>query len=111
MPKFVYEAGLELKGALTELGMEAAFQPMKADFSGIDGTRDLYLDEVFHKAFIAVDEVGTEAAAATAAVIGTKTSPVHEPCLEVKVDRPFFLLIRDVRTEVILFMGRVLDPK
>jgi len=111
MPKFAYEAGLELKGALTELGMEAAFQPMKADFSGIDGTRDLYLDEVFHKAFITVDEAGTEAAAATAAVISTKTSPVQEPCLEVKVDRPFFLLIRDVRTEVILFMGRVLDPR
>lgn len=111
VPKFNYEARFELKDTLTELGMRAAFQLMKADFSGMDGTRDLYLDEVYHKAFIVVDEAGTEAAAATAAVVSMKAASAPKPCVEVKVDRPFLLLIRDVGTEVILFVGRVLDPR
>lgn len=111
MPKFAYKSSFALKDTLAMMGMEAAFQPMKADFSGMDGTRDLYLDEVYHKAFVTVDEAGTEAAAATAAVVSTKVAPVQELCVEVKVDRPFVLLIRDVKTEVILFVGRVMDPR
>jgi serpin B len=71
--------------------------------------RELFISDVFHKAFVKVDENGTEAAAATAVVVGlTAFNPV-EP-IEVKVDRPFLFLIRDIKTGSILFLGRVVDP-
>lgn len=107
MPKFQYESSLSLKKALTALGMGSAFTE-NADFSGMDGKRDLLIQDVLHKAFIAADEAGTEAAAATAVIVGVTSLP-PEP-VEVKIDRPFIFVIRDIPTGSTLFVGRVLDP-
>jgi serpin B len=108
LPKFEFSSDVPLKPALTALGMAGAFEPGVADFSGMDGTRDLFIQDVIHKAFIAVDEEGTEAAAATAVVVGVTSAPV-EPARFV-ADRPFVLLIRDRVTGTVLFLGRVIDP-
>jgi len=75
----------------------------------MDGNRDLYIGAVLHKAFVSVDEDGTEAAAATAVIMGVTSAPVGEP-ITFTVDRPFIYLIRDGATGSILFMGRVLEP-
>jgi serpin B len=107
MPKFEYESSFGLKKALTDLGMGLAFTP-DADFSGMDGERDLFIQDVLHKAFVSVDEAGTEAAAATAVIVGTTSVPA-EP-IELKVDRPFIFLIRDIETGTIIFVGRVVNP-
>jgi serpin B len=108
LPKFKYESGAQLKDALSGLGMKEAFS-MAADFSGMTGRKDLYVDEVYHKAFVAVDEKGTEAAAATAVVANLVSAPAQEP-KEVRVDRPFIFLIRDVQTGTILFLGHLVNP-
>ncbi len=108
MPRFRVESSFNLSRALVEMGMRVAFTPDEADFSGMDGTRNLYIGDVLHKAFVSVDEAGTEAAAATAVVIrmtGVVLSPV-----EVMVDRPFIFLIRDLQTGAVLFVGRVVNP-
>jgi serpin B len=106
LPKFSYAAGYELEQALARLGMTDAFG-MEADLSGMDGTRELFVDEVYHKAFIAVDETGTEAAAASAVVVSRKGFGLAQ---ELTVDRPFVYLIQDVETDTILFLGHVIDP-
>jgi len=106
LPKFSFEASFNLNDPLGALGMPIAFTG-SANFSGMDGTRDLFISDVVHKAFVAVDEAGTEAAAATAVIIG-RTS-VETP-VEVTVDRPFVFLIRDIPTGAILFMGQVVNP-
>jgi len=80
-----------------------------ADFSGMDGQRDLYIGNALHKAFIAVDEKGTEAAAAT--VIIMQAMALMPQGIVLTIDRPFFYVIRDVPTGTILFMGRVVDPR
>jgi serpin B len=109
LPKFTFTSGsVSLVPALKSLGMTDAFDGTKADFSGIDGQRDLIVQDIIHKAFIAVDEKGTEAAAATAVIIGTTSAPTDPPSFI--ADRPFIFLIRDRQTGVILFMGRILDP-
>ncbi|MBU2534615.1 MAG: serpin family protein [Chloroflexota bacterium] len=107
IPKFEFESEFSLKKALTTMGMPVAFSA-DADFSGMTGNRDLAIDDVLHKAFVSVDEAGTEAAAATA-VIMTLTA-VPAPPVEVTVDRPFIFLIRDIETGTILFIGRVVNP-
>ncbi len=107
MPKFEFESAFRMKETLKAMGMPIAFTDM-ADFSGMTGGRDLYIDEVVHKAFVSVDEAGTEAAAATAVIMKLTAMPV-EP-VEVTVDRPFIFLIRDIETNSILFMGRILNP-
>jgi serpin B len=107
MPKFQFEMSLGLKQALTGLGMGVAFADA-ADFSGMNGGHDLRIQDVLHKAFIAVDEDGTEAAAASAVIVGTTAMPVD--VAEMKIDRPFLFLIRDNATGTILFLGRVSDP-
>ncbi|MCX7608587.1 MAG: serpin family protein [Anaerolineales bacterium] len=109
MPKFKFDNDHNLVALLTTLGMHDAFDPNRADFSGIDGKRDLYITTALHKAFIATDEKGTEAAAATTIIIGVTSMPIDEGIL-LTIDRPFFYVIRDVPTGTILFMGRVLDP-
>jgi serpin B len=106
LPKYEFAAGFEAKKALTHLGMVDAFGD-RADFSGMDGTTELYIDEVYHKAFIAVNEAGTEAAAASAVVM-TRKGPMVEQ--EVEVNRSFVFLIRDVETGAILFLGHVVNP-
>jgi serpin B len=107
MPKFGFETDFMLKDALSELGMAQAFSS-EADFSRMDGHRELFISDVVHKAFVDVDEAGTEAAAATTVVMRLKG--VAEEPVEVVVDQPFIFLIRDLETGTILFMGRVLDP-
>lgn len=107
MPKFEYESSFSLKQALSTLGMGVAFTS-GADFSGIDGKRDLLIQDVLHKAFVSVDEAGTEAAAATAVIIGLTSVPAQ--VVEFKIDRPFIFLIRDIPTGSTLFIGRVLNP-
>ena len=106
MPRFRFEAGFELQGALMELGMVDAFGAA-ADFSGMDGTHELYIDEVYHQAFVDVDEAGTQAAAASAVVM-KRGRPAAEH--GVQVDRPFLTLIRDTETGAVLFLGHVVDP-
>jgi serpin B len=106
MPKFQFDAEFRLKEVLMDMGMTEAFGD--ADFSGIDGTRELFISEVCHGAFIAVDEAGTEAAAASAVIMGRKGEMMPEK--EIKVDRPFLFLIRDIKTGAILFLGHVVNP-
>jgi len=106
MPKFEFKARFALRDALVSLGMEDAFEAGIADFSGMDGTRDLYIQSVIHEAYVAVDEEGTEAAAATGVVVGIVSMPMNM----ITIDRPFIFLIHDVETDTLLFVGRVLDP-
>ncbi|MBM3122273.1 MAG: serpin family protein [Chloroflexi bacterium] len=109
LPRFSYTSAFSLVDALKELGMADAFDPDRADFSGMDGARDLFISDVLHKAFVAVDEKGTEAAAATAVIVEVTSAPIDQP-VAVTIDRPFVYLIRDTRTGSILFLGRVQDP-
>jgi len=106
LPKFEYDSDFSLGDTLIAMGMPDAFSGA-ADFSGMDGTLRLYITAVVHKAFVSVDEAGTEAAAATAVVVGEKAIPQVE---EFRADRPFIFFIRDIQTGTILFVGRVLDP-
>jgi serpin B len=107
MPKFEFDSEFSLKDTLAEMGMPIAFSGA-ADFSGMTGAPDLCISEVLHKAFVSVDEAGTEAAAATA-VIMKETAMPDQP-VEVTIDHPFIFLIRDIETGAILFVGRVLNP-
>jgi serpin B len=107
LPRFEVESDFSLVEALTAMGMPDAFTGA-ADFSGMTGSRDLFIAEVVHKAFVSVDEAGTEAAAATAVVMVEMAMP--EKPVEVTVDRPFVFLIRDIETGAVLFVGRVVDP-
>jgi serpin B len=109
MPRFEFESKFSLKDTLADMGMPDAFSPDDADFSGMTGNRELFISDVVHKAFVAVDEAGTEAAAATAVIVGTTSAPVDPP-VQVTMDRPFIFLIRDIETGAILFVGRVLNP-
>jgi len=108
LPRFEFEFAASLVQPLLALGMTDAFNGERADFSGITGGRDLVISDVLHKAFIAVDEAGTEAAAATAVVFRATGMPI-EP-IDVTIDRPFLFVIRDRPTGSVLFIGRVLDP-
>ena len=107
MPRFEFESSFGLREALVAMGMPVAFSG-DADFSGMTGNRDLFIAEVIHKAFVSVDEAGTEAAAATAVVMPTAMPP--EELIEVTVNRPFVFLIHDIETGAILFIGRVVNP-
>jgi serpin B len=106
-PKFEYEADLSLASTLSGMGMPTAFSG-GADFSGMTGAKDLFISDVFHKAYVNVDEEGTEAAASTAVVM-TLTAMPENP-IEVTVDRPFLFFIRDHTTNSVLFVGRVVNP-
>lgn len=111
MPKFEFTSGFSVKKALTALGMSDAFTE-SADFSGMTGKRDLYISDVIHKAFVSVDESGTEAAAATAVIMMATAMPGAPPApIKVTIDRPFIFLIRDNKTGAILFIGSVLNPE
>ncbi len=108
MPKFDFLTDIDAKEPLIELGMAEAFDMDQADFSGITEEDELFITDVLHKAAISVDETGTEAAAATAVIIGLKGMP-GEP-ISMVIDRPFMFFIRHIPTGSILFMGRVIDP-
>jgi len=109
MPKFTFEASLGLKDTLVEMGMPDAFDQGRADFSGMDEQHSLYISDALHKAFIAVDEKGTEAAAAT--IVMPVPTALMPQGVELTIDRPFFFVIRDVPTGTVLFIGRVQDPR
>ncbi len=110
MPRFEMTSKFGLRDTLTAMGMVDAFDPLAADFSGINGERDLFISSVIHEAFIQLDETGTEAAAATGVVVGV-TSVDPDPIPEFRADHPFCFLIRDNLTESILFLGRVVEPE
>lgn len=109
-PKFTMETKYSLPGLLSAMGMPTAFSSA-ADFSGMDGRRDLYIDDVIHQAFVDVNEEGTEAAAATGVTMQLTSLRVEEPPVPVfRADHPFIFLIQDNETGNILFMGRVTNP-
>src|SRR5262249_23648371 len=104
LPKFKIEWDKELVPVLKAMGMKAAFTG-DADFSGMHTAQEkLMITNVIHKAFVAVDEEGTEAAAATAVVFGRASAPVEPKVF--RADRPFLFLIRDNKTNSVLFLGR-----
>ncbi len=106
MPLFEFTQSMQLGDILKLMGMESAFDD-RADFSGITGSRDLYISDVVHKAFVKVDEAGTEAAAATAVVMSLRAMP--EPTVKMNIDKPFVFFILDNETGSIVFMGRVMN--
>jgi len=109
LPRFKVTSMFRLDEALAALGMRDAFSPARADFSGMDdGKGRLHIGVVLHKAFVEVNEDGTEAAAATAVGIRTTAMPARPP--EFRADRPFLFFIMERETGSILFMGRVSDP-
>jgi serpin B len=110
LPRFRVTSGFGLRPVLAALGMPLAFSP-EADFSGITAAQRLRIDEVVHKAYIDVNEEGTEAAAATAVVMTASARIMDpEPPVEMVVDRPFLFAITDLQTRLPLFLGRVTDP-
>jgi serpin B len=108
LPKFEFTKDFNLSDALMSLGMTDAFDRGLADFSGMTGDKDLFIGNVIHKAFVAVDEEGTEAAAATAVVMEATGAPMQDVLFI--VDRPFLFIIRDTVNGQILFVGRMLNP-
>jgi serpin B len=107
MPRFEFESEVGLTQVLQDMGMPTAFSDA-ADFSGMDGAGRLFISDVLHKAFVSVNEEGTEAAAATAVIMALTAAPA-EP-IRVSIDRPFIFLIRDLQTGAVLFVGRVMNP-
>jgi len=108
LPKFTLETKYDLIPSLESLGMPTAFQEGVADFSGITELERLYIAQAIHKAFVDVNEEGTEAAAVTAIEIVTTSEPVYEIF---KADHPFIFIIQDNETDNILFLGRVINPE
>ena len=116
MPRFTLEQSFQLKQPLQAMGIDHAFNPRTADFSALTLSTDpndrLFISEVAHKTFLEVSEKGTEAAAATAVVMMRVTSaPRTIPFTPIfRADKPFLFLIRDKRTGVVLFLGRMTSP-
>jgi len=108
LPKFKLTSEFRLDDALRELGMRLAFRVGAADFSGMDGTQELYIGAVLHKAYVDVNEEGTEAAGATGVVMKMRATPGPPPVF--RADHPFLFLIRDVQSGSILFLGRLANP-
>ncbi len=107
LPKFTVRSGFSLGGVLKSLGLAGAFTVPPADFSGMNGRKDLHISEVIHEAFVDVSEKGTEAAAATAMTLGITMSVSKQVF---KADHPFLFMIRDTHSKSILFLGRISDP-
>jgi serpin B len=112
LPKFKVSTDLKLSETLKGMGMKDAFDADRADFSGMDGVPHwLYVSAVLHKAYIDVNEKGTEAAAATAvAMMARGIAPPSPPPREFRADHPFLFLIHDSTTGSILFLGRISQP-
>ncbi|XP_055513884.1 leukocyte elastase inhibitor-like [Leucoraja erinacea] len=108
LPKFKLEEKYDLSSILPNLGMVDAFDRKKANFSGMSEGKDLSVSKVIHQSFVAVDEEGTEAAAATAAVIVLQCLIISRE--EFKADHPFLFFIRHAKTQSILFYGRLTSP-
>lgn len=110
LPKFKFTTMADLTGVLPGMGMPDAFRPGKADFSGMSKAEKLFIGAVLHKAFVAVDEEGTEAAAATIIMMRGTSAPGPETAVLFRADHPFLFVIRQRQTGAILFMGRVNEP-
>jgi serpin B len=113
LPKFTYRWGGTITSVLKSLGMTESFDSSLADFSGITNEEKLFISDVIHKAFVGVDENGTEAAAATAIVMtgSAPNPPTPPPAVTMTINRPFIFFIYNENTGTILFMGRVLEPE
>ncbi len=108
LPKLEFNAKYLMKEILINMGMTDAFEFGNADFSGIDQTKDLFIGQVIHQAFVKIDEEGTEAAAATAVGISITSARLREIFM---ADHPFIFIIQENKTGNILFFGRVVDPR
>lgn len=108
LPKFSLTSEFKLKEVLSGLGMPQAFDEQNADFSAMDETGDLFIQQVVHKGFVDVNEEGTEAAAATGVIMAPRSAVVDK--LEFRADHPFLFLIRDASSGLVLFVGRLNDP-
>jgi serpin B len=108
-PKFKIESKFSLSQILASMGMRDAFDPNHADFSAMVGKKELHISAVIHKAFVEVNEEGTEAAAATGVVVGVTSIAPSPPIF--KADHPFVFFIRDNASQSILFLGRLADPR
>lgn len=111
LPRFKLTSQFSLNQALQEMGMALAFDRDDADFSGISSEDKLHISAVVHKAFVDLNEQGTEAAAATGVVMATRAAMLPTQPVVFRADHPFLFLIVDNRTKSILFMGRVVDPR
>ena len=109
LPKLKMESSFQMKPTLKAMGMERAFTDL-AEFGAMTTEDELKISEVVHKAFVEIDEKGTEAAAATGVIMATKMAMPREPVV-FRADHPFLMLIRDQQSGLILFMGRVSDPR
>lgn len=107
LPKFKVEEEYKLVPTLEKMGMKDVFTAHKADLSGISGSRDLVVSEVRHKAYIEVNEEGTEAAAATGVVVVPVSAPIIP---KFNVNRPMFFIIKHNSTKSILFAGKLCSP-
>jgi serpin B len=111
MPRFSADTRTELAGILAAMGMPTAFDPVRADFSGITDDEKLYITKVIHEANIDVVEEGTTAAAVTVAAMGTMGGGMDSPQhVKLNVKKPFLYLIREAGSGAIVFMGRIDDP-
>ena len=108
MPKFELESGGDITEILQALGIQKAFVFQLADFSGI--AEDVYISKVIHKTKMILDENGTEAAAATAAVLKDSAAPFEQKVLEIKLDRPYAFMIVDRQSGNVLFIGKICNP-
>uniref|UniRef100_A0A8C0F3M4 Serpin B10 n=1 Tax=Bubo bubo TaxID=30461 RepID=A0A8C0F3M4_BUBBB len=106
LPKLKLEENYDLKSTLSSMGIRNAFDPVQADFTGMSVKKDLYISKVVHKAFVEVNEEGTEAAAATA-VLALRSKA---PTMTFKADHPFLFFIRHNKSQTILFFGRLCSP-
>lgn len=111
LPRFEFASGFDLTRTLQAMGMQQAFSAEAADFSGMTVEEPLYIGIVVHKAFVAVDEKGTEAAAATAVGMRAGAAPAPEEPVEFRADHPFLFWIRHRPTDSVLFLGRVVAPE
>ena len=107
MPKFKLTQQFDLNNVLAKMGAEEMFIPGKADLSGIS-SEPLCVSKIVHKAFVEVDEEGTEAAAATAIGVAVMSMPLPKPMF--KADHPFLFIIRQNESGAILFLGRLMKP-
>jgi serpin B len=112
LPKFKTTSQFEMAETLKAMGMKSAFDADAADFSGMTGGRDLFISQVIHKAFVDVNEEGTEAAAATGVVMAPTAARIREPKEPpvFRADHPFVFMIKDNRNGAILFLGRIVNP-
>jgi serpin B len=107
MPRFELRYEAKLNDVLAAMGMEVAFDPYNADFTRMYGDGGLFISAVKHKAFVKVDEEGTEAAAVTSVEVGATSAPDN---FEMRVDRPFLFVIRENHSGTILFIGKIVNP-